>query len=93
MPGTALSGEEPRGEARQVMGDSHRAFVHVVSPVDQLVAHARDVFARARRVDLYRAGEGLGESFEIHELIGSVVTLFAIWRVAAGKRKAAPVVG
>lgn len=34
-----------------------------------------------------------GESFETHELIGSVVTLFAIWRVAAGKRKPAPAVG
>lgn len=28
-----------------------------------------------------------GENFETHELIGSVLTLFAIWRVAAGKRK------
>jgi drug/metabolite transporter (DMT)-like permease len=34
-----------------------------------------------------------GESFENHELIGSVVTLFAIWRVAAGKKKPAPAVG
>jgi drug/metabolite transporter (DMT)-like permease len=28
-----------------------------------------------------------GESFEKHELIGAVITLIAIWRVAAGKRK------
>ena len=34
-----------------------------------------------------------GESFETHEFVGSVLTLFAIWRVAAGKRKPAPAVG
>lgn len=34
-----------------------------------------------------------GESFAAHEFIGSVVTFFAIWRVAAGKRKPAPAVG
>jgi drug/metabolite transporter (DMT)-like permease len=34
-----------------------------------------------------------GESFAAHELVGSILTLFAIWRVAAGKRKPAPAVG
>lgn len=34
-----------------------------------------------------------GESFETHELIGAVLTLFAIWRVAAGKRKTVAAVG
>ncbi len=28
-----------------------------------------------------------GETFEMHELLGAVVTLVAIWRVAGRKRK------
>ncbi len=31
-----------------------------------------------------------GERFEFHELVGAVVTLFAIWRVASRKRKLPP---